>query len=115
MIPHGLWKLGRIQELLAGRDNQPRAAVVRVASRDRQHVLLRRPLQLLYPLELREADMPESTSGAEPASSPDVHISNPVGESGAPTPEIPERRPIRAAARRATEKMGAWTQELLQD
>ena len=50
-LPRGLWKLGRIQEVLTGSDKQPRAALVRVASRDRQHVFLRRPIQLLYPLD----------------------------------------------------------------
>ena len=34
----GLWKLGRIQEVLTERDKQPRTALVRVASRDCQHV-----------------------------------------------------------------------------
>ena len=65
-LPRGLWKLGRIQELLTGRDGQTRAAVVRVALRDRQHVLLRRPVQLLYPLEIREAMMGVDSTHAVP-------------------------------------------------
>ena len=36
-LPHGLWKLGRIQEVIPGADGLPRSALVRVASRDRQH------------------------------------------------------------------------------
>ena len=81
------------QEVFTGSDNQPQAALVRVASRDHQHVLLRRPLQLLYPLEICEADIPEPSSGAAPASSLDVHISDPVGRSDAPTDKEPERCP----------------------
>ena len=56
--PRGLWKHGRVQEVLTGRDGHPRAATVRVASRDCQHVLLKRPLQLLYPLEIQETGTP---------------------------------------------------------
>ena len=67
-LPRGLWKLGRIQKLFIGPDEVPRGALVRVATRDRQHVLLKRPLQLLYPLEIQEA---------EPTSEPAVHTSTP--------------------------------------
>ena len=111
-LPRGLWKLGRIQEVLTGPDQQPRAALVRVASRDRQHVLLRRPLQLLYPLEIHEAKMPETDSEAELTHRP---VSAQVDTCDAPTHEEPERRPVRVAAKRATEKMRAWAQELKQD
>ena len=111
-LPRGLWKLGRVQEVLTGRDGLPRAALVRVASRDRQHILLRRPLQLLYPLEIHEAETLEAGSGDTPISIPDVDISTPVEESDVPTLKEPERRPMRGAAKRANEKMRAWTQEL---
>ena len=84
-LPRGLWKLGRIQEVLNGRDGHPRAALVRVATRDRQHVLLRRPLQLLYPLEICEAEMPEPNPKVAPTSNPDGHISASVEEHDAPT------------------------------
>ena len=79
-LPRGLWKLGQIQEVLTGRDSLPWAALVRVASRDCQHVLLRKPLQLLYPLEIHEAEMLEIGSEDAPASVPDVRISAPVEE-----------------------------------
>ena len=48
-LPHGLWKLGRIQRVLIGRDGLARGANVRVATRGRQHTIL---LPLLYPLEV---------------------------------------------------------------
>ena len=83
-LPRGLWKLGRIQEVLTRRDRQPQAALVRVASRDHQHVLLRRPLQLLYPLEIHEAEKPEPGSEDGPTSIQDVHISAPVEEHECP-------------------------------
>ena len=110
-LPRGLWKLGRIQEVLTGRDGQPRAALVRVASRGRQHVVLRRPLQLLYPLEIREAE--NSDTGAEDAFA-SAAIESPVDieRRDGPVPKEPERRPMRAAAKRANERVRAWTQEL---
>ena len=54
-LPRGLWKLGRIQELLKGQDGHCRAATVKTTASDGQPVLLRRPIQLLYPLELSDS------------------------------------------------------------
>ena len=85
---------------------------MRVASRDRQYVLLRRPLQLLHPLEIHEAEMPEAGSEDASASISDVHISAPVEERDASTLKEPERCPMCATAKRANEKIWAWTQEL---
>ena len=82
---------------------------MRVASRDCQHVQLRRSLQLLYPLEIHEAEAPETSCEYAPGSILDVRLSAPVEEHDTP----PERRPIRATAKRANEKLRAWTQELL--
>ena len=69
-------------------------------------------LQLLYPLEIHEAETPEAGSEDAPASISDVRISAPVEKRDAPTPREPERRPMRATAKRANEKIRAWTQEL---
>ena len=94
-LPRGLWKLGRIQEVFIGRDGLPRSALVRVATRDRQHTLLKRPLQLLYPLEIREPEPPKAPSENVPIVSQDEQTSD--------TP-MPERHPVRAAAEQANEK-----------
>ena len=59
-LPRGLWKLGRIQELLKGRDGHCRAAIVKTTASDGQSVLLRRPIQLLYPLELSDSLEPST-------------------------------------------------------
>ena len=87
----------------------PRTAL---ATRDRQHVVLRRPLQLLYPLEIHEAVTPEAGSEGAPASISDICISAPVEECDAPTPKEPERCHMCATAKRANEKIRAWTREL---
>ncbi len=55
-LPRGLWKLGRVQEVLTGRDGLPRGALVRVAVRRKQQKLLKRPLKLLYPLEITPSE-----------------------------------------------------------
>ena len=69
-LPRGLWKLGRIQEVIPGADGLPRSALVRVASRDRQHTLLKRPVQLLYPLEISQSEHLDNTSGGTTSAQP---------------------------------------------
>ena len=76
---------------------------MRVAPRDRQDVLLRRPLQLLYPLEIHEAEVMEDAT----ASTPNVRVSTQVEERDVPTPK---RRPVRAAAK--SEKKGVDSRAL---
>ncbi|KAM7282199.1 uncharacterized protein ISCGN_002349 [Ixodes scapularis] len=46
--PRLMWKTGRIETVQLGRDNHVRSCLVRLPS----GVTLRRPVQLLYPLEL---------------------------------------------------------------
>ena len=62
-LPRGFWRLGRIEEVISGRDGKIRGATVRLASRNRQKTLLHRPIQLLYPLEIHDA---HSDSSARP-------------------------------------------------
>ena len=51
--PRHLWKLARVEEVLRGADGRARSAVVRVHSRGTQSTTLKRPLQCLYPLEVK--------------------------------------------------------------
>ena len=107
-LPRGHWKLGVIQQVLTGRDGLTRAAVVKVAASDRQHSTLRRPVQLLYPLEIHS----------------NVTCSSPSEDTSDPDPEEPNRgaecsddlntpaRPKRDAARRAAEVTRDWITEL---
>ncbi len=46
--PRQSWRLGRIEELFPGRDGLVRSCAVRTSS----GTVLRRPIQLLYPLEI---------------------------------------------------------------
>lgn len=120
-LPRGLWKLGRIQEVMMGRDGQIRGATVRMAVRDRQQVLLRRPIQLLYPLEVKcqdnretppsEAEEPEKATNkvSPPALS---HNEPTVGGGNADHPPETRRRSQRVAAQRADERRKACMFEL---
>ena len=56
--PRGMWKLGRIEELV-GADHEVRGAVLRVARQGRQAERLTRPVQKLYPLELSSEQLCE--------------------------------------------------------
>lgn len=46
--PRLLWKLGRIEKVFEGRDGKVRSCTVRVP----RGVMLTRPIQLIYPLEM---------------------------------------------------------------
>ena len=52
--PRSFWRIGRIKNLVSstGGDGQSRGAVVQVTSKGGKVTTLRRPLQLLYPLEI---------------------------------------------------------------
>ena len=78
--PRSFWRIGRIKELVnsAEGDGKSRGAVVRVVSKKGKVTTLRRPLQLLYPMEIncklvkdviqseQENDAQESTEAARP-------------------------------------------------
>lgn len=101
-MPRGQWKLGIVQEIMSGRDGLTRAATVKVVSRDRQQSMLRRPIQLLYPLEIHCESV--DTSPTEPTLDPKTPKSQ---------PELSKQaRPRRAAAKRADEMRREWIAEL---
>ena len=51
-----LWKMGKIIELIVGRDSVVRGAKVRVAGNSKRTTILERPLEKLFPLEMGEGD-----------------------------------------------------------
>lgn len=51
--PKGMWKLGKVEELLNSPDGEHRAAVLRVAGQGRSGKRLQRPVQRLYPLHVQ--------------------------------------------------------------
>jgi hypothetical protein len=97
-LPRGLWKLGLVQEIMKGREGRTRAAVVNVASRDRQHSILKRPIQLLYPLEIQcelieasRCEPPLDPESSDQESSPEDDSTT----SGSVRKEQPPRRLMR--------------------
>ena len=75
--PEGLWKLGKVEMLLPGADGNVRGAVVRVNSSGQCSTLLKRPVQQLYPLEVRAS---EQTFTSKPSVDADVPATYPAGE-----------------------------------
>ena len=114
-LPRGLWKLGRIQEVMKGRDGQVRGATVRMANRDRQQVLLHRPIQLLYPLEVECVDDEQTVhSGTEDPEDSAGGIQKPPladestdGDGNTNNQPETQRRSRRAAAQQADERRKA--------
>ncbi|KAK6172490.1 hypothetical protein SNE40_016128 [Patella caerulea] len=51
-VPRHNWNIARIERTLEGRDGNIRSAVVRVLNKSGKPILMNRPLQRLYPIEL---------------------------------------------------------------
>ena len=60
----GMWKLGKVLDVHPGNDVLVRGATIEVASSSGKQKCLRRPLQKLFPLEVRETSV---AYGGEPA------------------------------------------------
>ena len=113
-LPRGLWKLGRIQEIITGRDGKIRGAIVKVASQNRQHPLLRRPIQVLYPLEVHSQEKaPAATvsDDCEPETQSQEN-SVPTEPPQSPPEQEPRRCSQRSAATRANDRRKACMLEL---
>jgi hypothetical protein len=94
--PRGLWRLGKVEGLISGADGQTRGAVVKVLSRNGRSTTIKRPVQRLYPLEIRSTDR---DSGV------------PVEAKEDDNPEV-KQRPRRAAAIAADSRRKGWIKEL---
>lgn len=113
-LPRGLWKLGRIQEIITGRDGKIRGATVKVASQNRQHPLLRRPIQLLYPLEVHSQ---EKAPVASVSDEPEPETQSQEKSISTKTPQVPpeqepRQRSQRSAAKQANDRRKACMLEL---
>ena len=68
----GYWRLGVVENLLTGRDGEVRAVSVRTHTKDHKPIVLKRPIQKLYPLEVRreepreEPTQPTDPNGMQP-------------------------------------------------
>ena len=83
------WKLGVVQDLITGDDQQVRAAVVKVTDPKGHTSLLRRSVRHLYPIEVRDENIEDVPTTEEESLSVSEVDSN--------------HRPRREAARRGEE------------
>ena len=122
-LPRGEWKLGKIVSVMKDRDNLVRGATVKIGTKDGRNILLNRPIQLLYPLEVQSQELkPEENDSADnedesgdvpesdhtETSGPDMLADNPIEPAA---PDAP-RRSRRAAAQRANANRMACMYEL---
>lgn len=108
--PRSMWKLGKVLELLTGRDGEHRAAVLQVAGQGRSAKRLQRPVQRLYPLEssVLEAQPrnPSMSRGDECAREERSVLTGPN-----PRPVPPVRRSERVAGQIARDRLLAQALE----
>ena len=62
----GMWKLGKVLEVCPGNDGLVRGATIEVASSNGKRKRLRRPLQKLFPLGVRETSVADGEEPARP-------------------------------------------------
>ena len=51
-LPRGFWRLGKVDDVVTGRDGYVRGAKVKVAKKGRGSVMVYRTIQRLFPLEV---------------------------------------------------------------
>ena len=57
---NGFWRLAKIKEVITSTDGQVRGAIVHSQLKDGCTLVLRRPIQRLYPLEINEDNETDS-------------------------------------------------------
>ena len=97
ITPRTFWKLAKVEKLIESSDNRVRGARIRVGSKSGRSSILKRPVQLLYPLEVQCLT--------------ETQLSEPQKEEGEFQEARPERQ-ARAAAQRARDRMRSWCKEL---
>ena len=108
-LPRSFWKLGLIEQLFKGPDGVARGALVKLTTKDGKQSLLRRPIQRLYPLEVRRSGDSCEDEASDPPHVQEVDIA--ISESNSETSRSRPRR----EARKSDEKRRAWVEELSKD
>lgn len=104
----GLWRLGNIEDVIQSADGGVRGVIVKVTSRKGHVKYIRRPIQHIYPLNVRN-------------DSPTTEVDNvPLIDSGDHEPDVEEctqpgdshPRPVRRAAMQARDRIvGCLTED----
>ena len=99
--------MGVVVELFSGRDEEVRVARVKTHSKDNKHIILKRPIQRLYPLEVYERIETKNHTETDVLDTKKDSESFPTKESILLT-----IRPNRLAAKEARERIRLWTEDL---
>ena len=102
-LPRGFWKLARVRQVITGRDGLIRGAVLSLPAKNGQTTTLRRPLQLLYPLEI-------SSQCDDVKDNPENSVKEIVAHRDEEEPTL--RRSQRKAAAQACKRIKACLTEL---
>ena len=78
-VSRGKWRLGKVKELIPGKDGEITGAKVKVLTKKGRPMYLKRPVQKLYPLEVRGPVQTRQT------------VTEPVGEEQVQTRRVPKR------------------------
>ena len=112
-LPRGLWRLGKVEELMVGTDGNVRSVALRISKKGANPLIIRRPIKRLYPLELSEQErldqehsdsvvaVPDDTDATAQAQPEDRSVKN--------TTEI---RPRRQAFLQARDTVRSWCEDL---
>ena len=96
--PRSNWKLGRIEHMIVGADNQKRAATVRISKKGRTSTL-NRPIQHLYPLEVGSHS--DIVTDSEQLDEDESHVTTPEPTDA----NMSSHRPARPAAAQARDRI----------
>ena len=98
--PRGMWRLGRVETLIPGTDGIVCGVTVKVTSRSEHPNVIGRPIQHIYPMEVRSNSVPTDNTDAVLNDDRQVTITD-----KSPTHSLPKRQ----AALEAREKMFGCT------
>ena len=79
-LPRTLWRTGVVHELIKRTDDKTRGAVIRVADKGKTS-FLRRPVQRLFPFEIRDEPATETQSHVENLTVKEQILKEPIKES----------------------------------
>ena len=123
--PRGLWKLGKVEGLISGVDGKVRGAVVKVCAGPNRSITIRRPVQRLYPLEVRDSEREgypstpspsnETTTGNEETPEARIQHTTDVEDHSNGESHPTERPPRRQAHLQARQNVKAWIEDMDSD
>lgn len=94
----GFWKMGKVENLIVGRDEKVRGATLRVSSGNGKSSVLQRPIALLYPLEINCKGTTVTISEGETAVQNEERLDREVPAEQVVEPSTPEHPRREAAA-----------------